>query len=79
MAQRLARGPLRLLVQVTSEQEIVAIEQALALPDSLKPDREHLNQSLTLLFDRKMPDYRNSIKEIDIGGRSPQHNNLETI
>jgi hypothetical protein len=51
------------IVQITSEEEIVAIEQALALPDSLKPVREHLRQSLTLLADRKAPDYRNSIKE----------------
>lgn len=51
------------IVQITSEEEIVAIEQALALPDSLKPVREHLAQSLTLLADRKAPDYRNSIKE----------------
>src|SRR6267143_751655 len=51
------------IVQITSEEEIVAIEQALALPDSLKPVREHLGQSLTLLADRKSPDYRNSIKE----------------
>ena len=51
------------IVQITSEEEIAAIEQALALPDSLKPVREHLNQSLTLLSDRKAPDYRNSIKE----------------
>jgi AbiJ N-terminal domain 4 len=53
----------RRIVQITSEEEIVAIEQALALPDSLKPVREHLAQSLTLLADRKAPDYRNSIKE----------------
>jgi len=51
------------IVQITSEEEIVAIEQALALPDSLKPVREHLAQSLTLLADKKAPDYRNSIKE----------------
>ena len=51
------------IVQITSEEEIGAIEQALALPDSLKPVREHLNQSLVLLSDRKNPDYRNSIKE----------------
>jgi hypothetical protein len=51
------------IVQITSEEEIVAIEQALASSDSLKPVREHLRQSLTLLADRKAPDYRNSIKE----------------
>jgi len=47
----------------TSEEEIAAIEQALAVPDSLKPVREHLKQSLTLLADKTNPDYRNSIKE----------------
>jgi hypothetical protein len=51
------------IVQINSEEEIVSIEQALGLPDSLKPVREHLRQSLTLLADRKSPDYRNSIKE----------------
>jgi hypothetical protein len=51
------------IVQITSQEEIAAIEQALALPDSLKPVREHLSQSLTLLSNRKAPDYRNSIKE----------------
>ena len=34
-----------------------------ALPDTLKPVREHLSQSLTLLSNRQKPDYRNSIKE----------------
>jgi len=29
----------------------------------LQPVREHLNQALKLLSDRKKPDYRNSIKE----------------
>lgn len=51
------------IVQITNEEEIAAIEQALSLSDALKPVREHLNQSLALLADRKMPDYRNSIKE----------------
>jgi AbiJ N-terminal domain 4 len=51
------------IAQITSEEEIAAIEKALALPDSLKPVREHLNQSLALLSNRKTPDYRNSIKE----------------
>jgi hypothetical protein len=51
------------IVQITSEEEIAAIEQSLGLPDSLKPVRDHLRQSLVLLSDRKAPDYRNSIKE----------------
>jgi hypothetical protein len=51
------------IVQITSEEEIAAIEQALSVPDSLKPVREHLRQSLTLLANKTNPDYRNSIKE----------------
>ena len=51
------------IVEITSEEEIKTIEQALSLPDSLKPVREHLNQSLKHLSNREDPDYRNSIKE----------------
>lgn len=51
------------IVPVTSQEEVAAIEQALALPDSLKPVREHLHQSLTLLAKRKQAHYKNSIKE----------------
>lgn len=49
------------IIQVTSEEEISEIEEALATP--LKPVRAHLEKSLELLSDRKSPDYRNSIKE----------------
>jgi hypothetical protein len=51
------------IVQITSEEEIASIEKALALPGGLKPVTAHLHQALTLLADRKTPDYRNSIKE----------------
>jgi len=51
------------IVQITSEEEIAAIEQATSLGDSLKTVKEHLRQALTLLSDRQNPDYRNSIKE----------------
>jgi len=51
------------IVEITSEEEIKTIEQALSLPDSLKPVREHLNQSLKHLSNREDPDYRNSVKE----------------
>jgi hypothetical protein len=51
------------LVQITSEAEIAAIEQAQKLPDSLKPVRDHLDQALVHMADRTKPDYRNSIKE----------------
>lgn len=49
------------IIPITSEEEILAIEEAIKVPiDSV---REHLNRSLELLSDRKKPDYRNSIKE----------------
>lgn len=49
------------ITQITSEEEISEIEEALETP--LKPVRAHLENSLKLLSDRKSPDYRNSIKE----------------
>jgi hypothetical protein len=52
-----------LISPITDEQQILAIEQALTSPDSLKPTREHLRQALKHLADRANPDYRNSIKE----------------
>ena len=49
------------ITQMTSEEEISEIEQAVAVP--LKPVKAHLEEALRLLSDRKSPDYRNSIKE----------------
>jgi AbiJ N-terminal domain 4 len=49
------------LVEVTSESEIEAIEQALV--DASPPAQTHLRAALTKLSDRTDPDYRNSIKE----------------
>ena len=49
------------ITQITSEEEISEIEEALETP--LKPVRTHIENSLKLLSDRKSPDYRNSIKE----------------
>jgi hypothetical protein len=49
------------IIQITSEEEISEIEEALETP--LKPVKAHLKKSLELLSDRKSPDYRNSIKE----------------
>lgn len=51
------------IVQVTSEEEIQAIEDALVSTDIWKPVNTHLQTALDLLSDRKNPDYRNSIKE----------------
>lgn len=51
------------IVQLTSQQEIDAIEQAINVPNPLKPVKAHLERALGLLADRANPDYRNSIKE----------------
>ena len=49
------------IVEITSEEEIAEIEQALQATKS--PIKHHLDSALTKLADRKKPDYRNSIKE----------------
>jgi len=49
------------ITQITSEEEISEIEEALETP--LAPVRTHIDESLKLLSDRKSPNYRNSIKE----------------
>ena len=49
------------ITQITSEEEIAEIEEALEVP--LKPVTDHLKRALDLLADKKSPDYRNSIKE----------------
>lgn len=51
------------IVRVTSEQEVDAVEEALRVATPLQPVRDHLKQALSLLSDRRTPDYRNSIKE----------------
>ncbi|MCG9899556.1 MAG: hypothetical protein MH132_06120 [Hydrotalea sp.] len=51
------------LTQISSKEEVEAIEEALNIEDNLKPIKIHLNRSLELFSDRKNPDYRNSIKE----------------
>ncbi|MBP6827273.1 MAG: hypothetical protein KA165_11995 [Saprospiraceae bacterium] len=51
------------LVQVTSEEEIVEIEEALSIKDKFSSARTHLQTALQLLSDRKNPDFRNSMKE----------------
>ncbi len=51
------------IIEITSEQEIQSIEEALANTNPYSGVQQHLNQSLTLLSDRQNPDYRNSIKE----------------
>ncbi len=53
------------IIDITSKEEIEAVEKALETTraKSLKPVNEHLESALSLLADRKTPDYRNSIKE----------------
>ena len=51
------------IVEITSEEEITEIEEALRIFDPLSPVTKHLQTALGLLADRKSPDYRNSIKE----------------
>ncbi len=51
------------IVQITSEEEIIEVEQALKVADPLGPVRSHLQRALELFSDKRAPDYRNSIKE----------------
>lgn len=51
------------VVQITSEEEIVEIENAITTSDEYKPVVTHLKTSLDALSNRENPDYRNSIKE----------------
>ena len=52
-----------LLAQLTSEEEIAEVEQALDARAPLKPVATHLQTALAFLSDKTNPDYRNSIKE----------------
>jgi hypothetical protein len=49
------------ITSITSKEEIDEIEKSLESP--LEPVNIHLSRALSLLSDRKTPDYRNSIKE----------------
>lgn len=51
------------IVQITSEQEIIEIEEAISFSDKFKSVNTHLNSALNYLSNRESPDYRNSIKE----------------
>ncbi len=51
------------IVQITSEQEVSTIEDALKNTSKYKSVETHLNQALELLSNRGHPDYRNSVKE----------------
>lgn len=51
------------IVPISSEEELVAVEEALRVATPLKPVHTHLTAALDHLADRTNPDYRNSIKE----------------
>lgn len=51
------------IVQITSEQEVSAIEDALKNSSKYKSVETHLSRALELLSNRENPDYRNSVKE----------------
>lgn len=51
----------RHIVEITSEEEIKEIENA--INNGTNPIKNHLSQALKLLSDKKSPDCRNSIKE----------------
>lgn len=51
------------ITEITSEQEIQSIEEALQNTNQYSGVQKHLNQALKLMSDRQNPDYRNSIKE----------------
>ncbi len=51
------------IAQITSEEEIVEIEQALKNSSKWTPVNTHLKTSIEYFSNRENPDYRNSIKE----------------
>ena len=51
------------IAQITSEEEIVEIEQALDNSSKWTPVNTHLKTSIEYFSNRENPDYRNSIKE----------------
>lgn len=51
------------ITEISSEEEIVAVEEALQESYKFKTVHIHLKRALELFSDRKNPDYRNSIKE----------------
>ena len=51
------------LLNVVEKQEIEEIEEAISEKGKFTPASNHLKKSITLLADKKNPDYSNSIKE----------------
>jgi len=52
-----------IVVQITAEEEVAEIEEALKGEQIAEPAIIHLKSALELFSDRESPDYRNSIKE----------------
>lgn len=52
-----------IITPITSELELNSIDDSINAIHKFQGVSQHLNQALTLLSDRKSPDYRNSIKE----------------
>jgi len=59
-AYRLVEGS---IVQITSEEEILEIEDAILNSNKWEPVNVHLKAAITYFSNRENPDYRNSIKE----------------
>ena len=51
------------LTEITSEEEVRSIEDAIAASSPFPGVKEHLTTALSLMSDRRTPDFRNSIKE----------------
>ena len=51
------------ITQITSQEEISEIEEALNISKPFKTVSIHIKRALALFADKKSPDYRNSIKE----------------
>ena len=51
------------ITQITSQEEISEIEEALNVSKPFRAVSIHINRALVLFSDKKSPDYRNSIKE----------------
>lgn len=59
-AYRILKGS---IVQITSEEEVIEIENAITGTDQWKSVNTHLTTALSFFADRKNPNYRNSVKE----------------
>lgn len=51
------------VAEIVSKEEVEEVQSAIGLSGKYFSVKEHINQAVSLLSDRKNPDYRNSIKE----------------